>query len=546
MTRDFVEGLGRSSVVVAAVLALCACGGAPAQRPVPVSTAAVPAAAAREVVDAALNARIREEGFARSRVMETATMLSDVLGPRLAGSPSYGEAAEWARRELASYGLAGAALEPWGARRGRAWVVDGHSVEMVEPRYARIAAQPKAWSPPTAGAVRGRPVLVPRLRGDSDLVRLRGQLRGAILLVGAAAGRDTAQQRWRFQPPARRLGAAELDSLARLTEPGSPRDYWDDVGGYAEQVRAGHRFAARLREEGVAAVLEPSRNPYAIQVSGYQAYDSDVSGAVPAFVVARGDYDRLVHLVERGAAVTLEVSLRVRTLAGDSTGYNVVAELPGSDPRLRDEVVMLGGHFDSWNPATGATDNAAGVAAAMEAMRILAAVGARPRRTIRVALWDGEEHEDYYGSLGYVRRHFGEPATMRLLPAHERVSAYFNFDNGTGRVRGIYLQGNEAARPLFARMLAPLADLGATTLTLKNVGSTDHMPFTAVGIPAFTFMQDPIAYDPLTHHTDADLAANLVEGDLRQAAVVTASVLYQAANLPERLPRRPLPPPRAQ
>ena len=547
MTRDFVDRLGRRAAVATAALGLCACGSAPPQRPapVPVSTAAVPASAAREEVDAALNARIREEGFARSRVMETATMLSDVLGPRLAGSPSYGEAAEWARRELASYGLAGAALEPWGARRGRAWVVDGHSVEMVEPRYARIVAQPKAWSPPTAGAVRGRPVLVPRLRGDSDLARLRGRLRGAILLVGEAAARDTAHQRWRFQPPARRLSAAELDSMARLAEPGGPRDYWDDVGGYVEGVRAGHRFAARLREEGVAAVLEPSRNPYAVQVAGYQAYDSDVSGAVPAFVVARGDYDRLVHLVERGAAVTLAVSLRARTLAGDSTGYNIVAELPGSDPRLRDEVVMLGGHFDSWNPATGATDNAAGVAAAMEAMRILVAAGARPRRTIRVALWDGEEHEDYFGSLGYVRRHFGDPETMRLLPEHERLSAYFNLDHGTGRIRGVRLQGNEAARPILAAFLAPFADLGAATVSIANSGSTDHVPFRGVGLPTFDFIQDPLDYTTRTHHTDLDVASALVEEDLRQAAVVLASVVYHTANRAERMPRPPLPRPPA-
>jgi Zn-dependent M28 family amino/carboxypeptidase len=280
-----------------------------------------------------------------------------------------------------------------------------------------------------------------------------------------------------------------------------------------------------------------------------------VSAAVPALVVARGDHARLVHLVQHAdsagqPAPSLAVEVAVRSSAprtrADSLGYNVVAELPGSDPRLRDEIVMVGGHFDSWTVGTGATDNAAGVAVAMEALRLLQATGARPKRTIRLAVWDGEEHEEYWGSRGYVLAHFGDPVTMRLRPEHERVSAYFNFDNGTGRVRGIYLQGNEAVRPIFARMLAPLADLGASTLTIKNVGSTDHMPFTAVGIPAFTFIQDPIAYEPLTHHTAADVAANLVEGDLRQAAVVTASVLYQTANLPERLPRRPLPPPRAQ
>jgi hypothetical protein len=536
----------RSLLLALATLAVGA-GAADAQA---VATPPAPARAraGAAATDSAALARIRAEGMERSRVLRTATILSDVFGPRLAGSPGFRRAAEWTRRELASYGLADAALEPWGTRRGRSWEVARQSLELTAPYYARLRAQPKAWSPPTDGVVRGTPLVV-SIRDSADVARYGATLRGRILLNGAAGG-DTSN----FAPQARRFSAGELDSLAALREPGEPRDYWADSDGYAESVARRQRVAIALRAAGALVVLEPSRNAAALMVTGYQAYDSDVSGAVPALVVDRGDFARLAHLVQLAdsagqPAPVVAVELAVRGDAprtrADSTGYNVVAELPGSDPALRGEVVMVGGHFDTWTPGTGATDNAAGVAVAMEALRLLQATGARPRRTIRIALWDGEEHEDYFGSLGYVRKHFGDPVTMRLLPAHARVSAYFNFDNGTGRVRGIYLQGNEAVRPLFARMLAPLADLGATTLTLKNVGSTDHMPFTSVGIPAFTFMQDPIAYEPLTHHTDADVAANLVEGDLRQAAVVTASVLLQTANLPERLPRRPLPPARA-
>jgi Zn-dependent M28 family amino/carboxypeptidase len=207
---------------------------------------------------------------------------------------------------------------------------------------------------------------------------------------------------------------------------------------------------------------------------------------------------------------------------------------------------MVGGHFDSWTAGTGATDNAAGAAVALEAVRLLTTSGARPRRTIRVALWDGEEHEDYHGSLGWVRAHLGDPETMQVKPEHARVSAYFNFDNGTGRVRGVWLQGNAAARPLIARWLAPVADLGATTLTLGATGSTDHMPFVGVGVPAFTLLQDPLDYEARTHHTNADVAANLAPDDLRQAAVVTATLLYNAANAAERVPRTPLPAPRPQ
>jgi Zn-dependent M28 family amino/carboxypeptidase len=268
-----------------------------------------------------------------------------------------------------------------------------------------------------------------------------------------------------------------------------------------------------------------------------------MSRAVPSFVVDRGDYQRVVNLVENGIPVKLEVSLKTRVLPTDSIGYNVIAEIPGTDPALHDEVVMLGGHFDGYPVGTDATDNAAGSAVAMEVLRILKATGARPRRTIRLALWDGEEHEDYWGSMGYVKKHFGDPETMRLLPAQSKISAYFNFDNGTGRIRGIYMQGNEAVRPIFSALLEPFADLGAATLSIVNKGSTDHMPFTSVGIPAFNFIQDPIDYETRTHHSNRDVAYYLIENDLKQAAVVTASVVLHVANRDGLLPRLPLPSP---
>lgn len=490
--------------------------------------------------DTSVLGRIRDEGFNRSKVFETAVALSDVRGPRLAGSPQFREAAEWAVKELTSWGLTNVALEPWGTRGGRSWTVTRHSIEMTAPRYQRIVAFPRAWSPPTQGVVRGKPI-VTAIRADSDLVRYKGQLKGAIIL-NAPASVDLA----RFRPTAERFSPQHLDSLSRLTQPGSPADYWDDSGDYAENVRRRQRLMEAMKNEGVAVLLTPSGNANAVGVSSYAAYDSDVSRMVPAFVVDRGDYDRLVRLVERGAAPTLEISLETRSAApvtrADSTGFNVIGELRGTD--RADEVVIVGGHFDSWTAATGATDNAAGVAVAMEALRILKAVGAPLRRTIRFAGWDGEEHEDYFGSMGYVKKHYGDAESMRLTPAHEKVSAYFNIDNGTGAIRGLYLQGNARARPTFASVFAPLADLGASTLTIKNVGSTDHMPFVSVGIPAFTFIQDPIDYETRTHHTDKDEASYLMPEDLKQAAVVVASVLYQVANLPTLVPRMPLPPPR--
>jgi len=495
--------------------------------------------AAQEQVDLAALSRIRDEGFNRSRVFETAVMLSDVYGPRLAGSPQFREAADWAVKELTSYGLT-AGLEPWGTRGGRSWSVTRYSVEMTAPRYQRLVAFPRAWSPPTNGVVRGKPMIA-RIRADSDIAKYRGQLRGSILLLSSTTF-DSA----RFYPLSERFTAAELDSLSRLTAPGDPKDYWEDAGDYAENLRKRQHLYELLRNEGVAVVLSASPSPNAVTVASYQAYDSDPTGFVPAFVVDRGDYDRLVRLTERGMAPTLEIDLQVASVAprarADSTGANVMAELRGSD--LADQVVMVGGHFDSWTAGTGATDNAAGVAVAMEALRILQATGLKPRRTIRFAGWDGEEHEEYWGSRGYVLKHFGDLESMRLLPEHARISGYFNIDNGTGRIRGIYLQGNTRARPTFAGILSPLADLGANTLTIKNVGSTDHMPFVGIGIPAFTFIQDPADYETRTHHTDKDEGSYLLPADLRQAAVVVATVLYQVANLPDLLPRMPLPPPR--
>jgi hypothetical protein len=536
----------------AALLAAAAACAPGAARPAAAPPGPTPAAPALDAADAAALARVRAEGFGRSRVVETATILSDVFGPRLAGSPGYAEAAEWARRTLAGYGLT-ARLEPWGVRRGNRWTLEGHSLELTAPYYARLVAYPFAWSPATPGVVRGTPVLVTEpLRTAGDVQRVAARVRGRVVLLGEVPAVAEAE---RLAARGRRWTRAELDSLARLTDPGSPRDYWDDAGGYAENVARRQAVYVALARAGAAAVLAPSRNAAATMVGAYQAYDTDLRAAAPAMSVAREDYARLANLVRLASAAgrrAPEVAVEVRArldpprARADSLGVNVIAELPGRDPRLAAEVVMVGGHFDSWTAGTGAADNAAGAAVALEAVRLLAAAGARPRRTVRVALWDGEEHEDYFGSLGWVRAHLGDPETLRLRPEHGRVSAYFNFDNGTGRVRGVWLQGNAAARPLLARWLAPVADLGATTLTLANTGSTDHIPFVGVGVPAFTLLQDPLDYEPRTHHTNADVAANLSGDDLRQAAVVTATLLYNAANAAERVPRPPLPAPRAQ
>ncbi len=492
---------------------------------------------ATQAADSAVLARIRDEGLHHSRVMETALGLTDLNGSRLAGSAGYHRAAEWARKRMADWGLTNASLERWGSH-APSWELEGFSVEMTAPHYLRITAFPKAWSPATVGAVTAAPVLT-EIRGDSDFVKYHGRLRGSIVMNGGLL-----PLRGRQSPAFRRLTDRELDSLARLTDPGQPHDYWEDSGDYVAGIAARRRIRAFYRKEGVLALLEPSRSEIVLGASGDDGYGTPFNAGVPAFTVGRQHWNQLVRLVEARKPVRITLSLRARLVPGDTIGYNVIAELPGSDPSLAPEVVMLGGHLDSWAAGTGATDNAAGCSIVMEALRILRAAGARPRRTVRVALWDGEESgEEYMGSLGYVRRHFGDPVTMRLQPEHARLSAYFNVDNGGGRLRGIFLQGNAAARELFARYLAPVADLGAGTVSLANTGSTDHMSFVAVGLPGFQFITDDLDYETRTHHTDFDVADYLIEDDLEQAAVVVATVAYQTAMADAKLSRPPLPPP---
>lgn len=531
-----------ATVAAVAVLALAApllpCAALDAQAP---ATAAGRPAVDR--VDPAINARIREEATKRSQVMATARMLSEGFGPRLSGAPGYTAAARWAVSELQRFGATRAALEPWGTR-GPAWEMTHHSAAMTAPFYLRLNALPKAWSLPIAGTLRGVPVQIASLGRPQDRAAWEGKLRGRIVMLGRVG--ESAALAERFTAGASRWTAAELDSMSRLTEPGSPRTYWEDYDDWEAGLKARRTMLEWMQREGVAAVVEPSGSELAIRSTQYNSAVSPRDVNVPAFTVAREQYRRLQFLLDRGTPVSLELALATRTDPADTIGVNVVAEIAGSDPRLRDEVVMMGGHFDSWHAAGGATDNAAGSAVAMEALRILVAIGAKPRRTVRVALWDGEEQEDYLGAAGYVKRHFADHVTMQLKPEHARISAYFNVDHGTGRIRGWYLQGNGAARDILATYMAPWADLGATMLNIQNRGSTDHIAFTGVGIPGFNAIQDELDYESRTHHTSLDGAGFLVEEDLQASAMVLASMVYHVANRDALMPRTPLPAPRAK
>ena len=490
---------------------------------------------AQEKVDEAVMAQIKLEGFQHSEVMNTLSWLSDVYGPRLTGSAGLHEAAEWARGQLARWGLAHAALEPYGSI-GRGWNLHRFDIEMTAPQFMRITGYPRAWSPATASPIAGTPIVV-EVKSKADFDKYRGKLRGAIVMNGRPEQADIG-----FKPEAERLTDDELRKKEGRIDPApgsSPKSYWEEEEEFdkylADAVDVWKFFGA----EGVAALIQPSAVAEDVRVDGF--YDQKWHASYPGFVISREHYGRIMRMIDKKVPVTISLSVAAQ-FTDNVEGINIVAELPGTDPALKDEVVMLGGHFDSWHSATGATDNGAGSAAAMEAIRILEAIGVKPRRTIRLALWTGEE-QDYFGSLGYVERHFGDPKTMILKPEHAKLAAYFNLDNGAGRIRGVNLQGNEAVRPIFDAWLKPFNYLDASTLTTLNTGGTDHMPFDALGLPGFQFIQDPLNYETRAHHSNLDLYEEAIPDDLKQASVIMASFVYDAAMRDAMLPRKPLPKP---
>jgi hypothetical protein len=513
--------------------------------------AAAPSFAADEPVDLGVMTRIREEGLRHSQVMETAQYLCDVIGPRLTASPAARRANEWTRDRFTAFGLSEAHLESWGPF-GSGWTLERSSLHMITPTTTPLQAWPKAWSPGTGGVVRGKAMRV-SLETDADLAAHKGKLKGRILLLSSlvpVSDEDKA--------PLTRFSDGELADLGRYPLPGERK-----VEEERKEELSGARFRRTLRaflaEEGVVATLQAGSWPGVVRVGSWTSgeWRDGESRGVPAFVVMPEHYNRLVRLVEKDVPVELEAELRVSFDARDTNGYTTLAEIPGGDKK--DELVMAGAHLDSWHIGTGATDNAAGVSVVMEAARILKSLGLVPRRTIRFALWTGEE-QTYGSSASYVKKYLAErapqkdkdedelsialqkdPAPLQLKPGHAKLSGYFNIDNGTGRIRGLYAQDNMAIAPIFRAWLAPFADLGATQVTLRNEKDTDHEPFDDVGIPAFEVIQDDVEYSTRTWHSTLDVYDRLKRDDLVQASVVLAGILYDAAMRDEMLPRKPLP-----
>ena len=556
----------------------------PTPAPSPATTQGATAAPAKDPNDPI--ERIKDEGMNRSQVMQTLSYLSDVIGPRLTASPGMKRSNEWTRDQLVKWGLQNAHLEAWGPF-GRGWTLKRFSAQVTEPLTIPLIAYPKAWSPGTAGPLTAEVVYFDA-KDDADLERFKGKLKGAIVLTSLMR-----EVKAHFEAPGTRRDEKDLLSLADAPEP--RRGGGGGGGGRRFQVnpeqRAAFVFAAKklrfLHDEGAAVLVDPSRAgdggtifvqsasvplPPTVDPLDPNAprpvpvYDKNAPKILPQLVLAVEHYNRVVRMIQAGEKVKMTVDLGVEWQDDDPMGYNTIAEIPGSD--LKDEIVMLGGHMDSWHAGTGATDNGAGVSVAMEAVRILQALNLKPRRTIRIALWTGEE-QGLLGSRAYVTQHFGEvplpspsptpgprangdppaPPTPIAAPValliskgeYDKLDAYFNLDNGTGKIRGVYLQGNEAVRGLFRQWLMPFREMGAATLSISNTGGTDHLSFDAIGLPGFQFIQDEIEYDTRTHHSNQDVFDRIQADDMKQAATIMAAFVYNAATRDEKLPRKPFP-----
>jgi hypothetical protein len=462
--------------------------------------------AAQERFDTAMLNRIKEEGLQRSRATVLYHTLTDVIGARLTGSPAHTQAARWARDRFAEWGLANAHLEPF--EFGRGWSLEKISIEMTAPRYMPLTAYAEAWTPSMPGVVSGRAVYV----GDkttSQVEAMASQLRGAIVLTHLPQAEFV--DRDRPQPGIN-------DGPIATGNPANPT---------ARSTTPPTELLPLLRRAGAAVALRPSA--YRDGTVGVVGNRNTTSNAVPSIIIAGEQYNMLARLAA-GPGAELRVELRTRYHEDDRNTYNVIAEIPGRDPALGNEVVLVGAHLDSWHTGTGATDNADGAVALLEAMRILAALGAEPRRTIRAALWSGEE-QGLLGARAYLARHFADQASRDTL------AVYLNDDPGSGKTLGFYMQGNTAAKAIFDAWLAPLKDLGTTRNIQEGINATDHVPFDDVGLPAFTVIKDFDAYDERTRHTNADYPERMSEDELKQSAIVMATFAWQAAMRNEKIPR---------
>lgn len=498
---------------------------------------------AQEKVDLATVNKIKDEAMNRSQIMETMSWLTDVYGPRLTGSPNTRAAAEWTMKTMAGWGVQNTHLESWPFYRG--WRNDRFALQVAGTNPFTVLAAPRAWSPaPLKGLARGE-AMVMVMDSLGDTTRFAGRLKGKFLMLSPAPALKA-----HFEADARRLSDEDLAKMAVAPLPAPTSGGFGGVPPANPAARAqAVRFAlARmpndttflkfLAKEGASGLLLAARGDYGTVFTDNGAPRVPNPPAVPAVHVAAEHYGRIARMLAKGVAVPLELSMQ-NTITPDTMSFNVIGEIPGTDPALKDEIVMLGGHFDSWHAGTGATDNAAGSAVMLEALRIFQALGLKPRRTIRIGLWTGEE-QGLFGSREYVKAHFGTKIgdTVTTKAEYDRFSGYFNVDNGTGKIRGVYLQGNAGVKNIFDSWLQPFWANGAQTITYANTGGTDHQAFDGIGLPGWQFIQDPIDYGTRTHHSNQDVYERIQADDMKHNAAVVASFVWMTAQRDAKLPRK--------
>jgi carboxypeptidase Q len=488
-----------------------------------------------EKVDTAFMSRLRQEEMLHSQIPFIAHQLTDVCGPRLTNSPGWHHAADWIVQTLQGWGLSRASIEPWG-QFGLGWSAEKTGLALRTPYYSPLIAYAVPWSGSTNGPITA-PVFLVRELDSAWVAAHLSQMKGKVLLILTQPD-DTVPPPPHFTPDATRYSDSALAAMGDTYM--LSREMLSGIVPYFSKMMV---IGKMIQSSGALAALSgQGGKDGTVFVQSFIGYRQKDQPEMPKLEVSKEDFLRLVRLAEDGKEVTVDLQSETKLYDQDLQGHNVVAEIPGTDPTLKAEVVMLGGHLDSWTAGTGATDNGAGSIIAMEAVWILQSLGVKPKRTIRIALWDGEE-EGLLGSFHYVKNHFGDPIDMKLKPEAAKISAYFNLDNGSGKIRGIFAQGNEKVAPIFQQWLAPFRDLGASTVSMHNTGSTDHLGFDAVGIPGFQFIQDPLDYETRTHHSNQDNYDHLEIDDMKQAALIMAAFVYNTAMRGTMLPRKPAPKP---
>lgn len=498
----------------------------------PLMLASISLFAQQEVVDTAAFTRIRNAELKDSHIPSIAHYITDVAGPRLTNSPGYKRAGMWAVETMKKWGMVHTAMEPWG-NFGKGWEIEDFSISLKSPYSQSLIAYPEPWSGNTKGEIHGEVVVLPQASAmdTTYILKHAADFKGKfVLVIGSAPGYNTD-----FKPSAERLSDTALANmkdtymLSRAV-----------LEGYLKYFNTINRVPQLIQQSGALAIISsgPEDRNGTVFVQGLMGYKTNTAESVVKVAISSEDGQRIKRLVESGHKVELNLNVKAKFNDADIKGYNVVGEIPGTDPKLKSQLVMLGGHMDAWASSTGATDNGAGCIVMLEAVRLLDSLGLKPKRTIRLALWGGEE-QGLLGSYGYAKNHF-RGADLALKPEQAKVSVYFNLDNGTGKIRGIFAQDNAAVKPIFEQWFKPFADLGASTVTLKNTGSTDHLSFDWSGIPGFQFIQDPIDYETRTHHSNQDNYDHLKIEDLKQAAIIVASFVYQASIRPDMIPRKPL------